>query len=179
MTDTDGAGTPDATSTTTTDQAGADPSAAAFSQADVDRIVRERLTRDRARFADYDQLKTRAAEADALREHLAGRDAALAAAAAQIAVGRRTARLARAGVDETQAGALLAVIDPQRLLADGAPSDDAIEQVAAGLARAAGRIPRPRPGARRGRPGRHDRDDPAPRRSELTAGHGTGRPAAP
>ncbi|HEX6685756.1 MAG TPA: hypothetical protein VF062_23475 [Candidatus Limnocylindrales bacterium] len=37
---------------------------ATFSQADVDRIVRERLGRERDKFKDYDDLKTRAAEAD-------------------------------------------------------------------------------------------------------------------
>lgn len=35
-----------------------------FSQADVDRIVRERLGRERDRFADYDELKAKAGEAD-------------------------------------------------------------------------------------------------------------------
>lgn len=35
-----------------------------LTQADVDRIVRERLAREREKFKDYDELKARAAEAD-------------------------------------------------------------------------------------------------------------------
>lgn len=35
-----------------------------FSQADVDRIVRERVKRERDKYADYDDLKTKAGEAD-------------------------------------------------------------------------------------------------------------------
>jgi hypothetical protein len=39
-----------------------------FTQADLDRIVGERLTREKAKYADYDDLKTKAAEADKLRQ---------------------------------------------------------------------------------------------------------------
>ena len=35
-----------------------------FTQADVDKIVRERIAREREKYADYDELKARAAEAD-------------------------------------------------------------------------------------------------------------------
>lgn len=35
-----------------------------FTQADVDRIVRDRIARERAKYADYDDLKERASEAD-------------------------------------------------------------------------------------------------------------------
>ncbi|MEU5950333.1 DUF4355 domain-containing protein [Micromonospora sp. NPDC047465] len=35
-----------------------------FTQADVDRIVRERLAREREKYADYDELKSKAGEAD-------------------------------------------------------------------------------------------------------------------
>ncbi|MEU8264922.1 DUF4355 domain-containing protein [Micromonospora sp. NPDC048999] len=38
--------------------------AGTFTQADVDRIVRERLARDREKYADYDDLRAKAAEAD-------------------------------------------------------------------------------------------------------------------
>lgn len=40
----------------------------ALSQADVDRIVGERLARERAKFADYEDLKTKAAQLDAIEE---------------------------------------------------------------------------------------------------------------
>lgn len=35
-----------------------------FTQADLDRVVRERLAREREKYADYDDLKTKAGEAD-------------------------------------------------------------------------------------------------------------------
>lgn len=38
------------------------------SQADLDRIIESRLTRERAKFADYDDLKTRASKYDELEE---------------------------------------------------------------------------------------------------------------
>lgn len=39
-----------------------------FTQADVDRIVGERVTRTKAQFADYDELKRKAADADRLAQ---------------------------------------------------------------------------------------------------------------
>lgn len=51
-----------------TPTAAADPAPTTFTQADVDRIVAERLTRERGKFADYDQLKTKASEFDKLAE---------------------------------------------------------------------------------------------------------------
>lgn len=56
------------TQPTTTPAAAAEPAPTTFSQADVDRIVAERLTRERGKFADYDQLKTKASEFDKLAE---------------------------------------------------------------------------------------------------------------
>nr|DAL14419.1 MAG TPA_asm: Major head protein [Caudoviricetes sp.] len=41
-----------------------------FTQADVDRIVRERVQRERAKFADYDDLKTKAGEAKTAEDRL-------------------------------------------------------------------------------------------------------------
>lgn len=42
-----------------------------FTQADVDRIVRERVKRTKDQFADYDELKTKAAGATTLEERVA------------------------------------------------------------------------------------------------------------
>lgn len=39
-----------------------------FTQDDVDKVVKERLARERGKFADYDQLKEKAAEYDKLAE---------------------------------------------------------------------------------------------------------------
>ena len=43
----------------------------AFTQADVDRIVSERIQRERAKFADYDDLKAKAGEARTAEERIA------------------------------------------------------------------------------------------------------------
>ncbi|HET7666549.1 MAG TPA: hypothetical protein VFK56_10865 [Mycobacterium sp.] len=42
-----------------------------FTQADVDRIVRERVKREREKFADYDDLKAKAGEAATAEERIA------------------------------------------------------------------------------------------------------------
>ncbi len=49
---------------TTPENATQTPNNTTFSQADVDRIVQERLTRERSKFADYDTLKERAGQWD-------------------------------------------------------------------------------------------------------------------
>ena len=41
--------------------------AVAFTQADIDRIVKERIDRERAKFADYDKLKAAQAELDQIK----------------------------------------------------------------------------------------------------------------
>ena len=42
-----------------------------FTQADVDRIVRERVQRERGKYADYDDLKTKAEGAKTLEDRVA------------------------------------------------------------------------------------------------------------
>lgn len=42
-----------------------------YTQADIDRAVRERLARERAKFADYDELKSRAEGAKTLEQRFA------------------------------------------------------------------------------------------------------------
>ena len=68
----------DETTTTTSDEttnegtesaaAGEAQKSEAFTQADVDRIVNERLKRERTKFADYDEVKTKASKLDELEE---------------------------------------------------------------------------------------------------------------
>lgn len=58
--------TAEATETTTTETA-----PQTFTQADVDRIVKERVQRERAKFADYDDLKAKAGNATTLEERVA------------------------------------------------------------------------------------------------------------
>ena len=57
--------------TPTSDQPVGDPEPQTFTQADVDRIVRERVQRERAKYADYDELKERAGQATTLEERVA------------------------------------------------------------------------------------------------------------
>lgn len=52
-----------------------------FTQADVDRIVKERVTREKAKYADYDDLKTKAAGAQTLEDRVAGLESTATAAA--------------------------------------------------------------------------------------------------
>lgn len=47
---------------------GADEFKAITSQADLDRIIGERISRERGKYADYDDLKTKAAEYDKAQE---------------------------------------------------------------------------------------------------------------
>lgn len=52
------------------------------SQADVDRIVKERVARERAKYADYDDLKAKAAGSKTLEERLASLEGELTTAKA-------------------------------------------------------------------------------------------------
>jgi len=68
--------------TTTTDAAGADNAGASgggeqqeqkatFTQADIDKAVRERLAREKSKYADYDDLKAKAEGAKTLEQQVA------------------------------------------------------------------------------------------------------------
>lgn len=48
-----------------------------FTQAEVDRIVRERVQRERAKYADYEDLKAKAGTAASIEERVAGLEAEL------------------------------------------------------------------------------------------------------
>jgi hypothetical protein len=50
-----------------------------FTQADVDRIVRERVQRERAKYADYDDIKAKAGEATTAEERIAALEAEVTA----------------------------------------------------------------------------------------------------
>ena len=61
---------PDEQTTQTETQTTETPSEKTFSQAEVNRIVKERLDRDRQKFADYDELRTRVSEFEKQQEQL-------------------------------------------------------------------------------------------------------------
>lgn len=54
-----------------------------FTQADVDKIVKERVSRERAKFSDYDDLKAKAGEKQTAEERLAELEQKYAAAEAR------------------------------------------------------------------------------------------------
>ena len=65
-----------------------------FMQADVDRIVRERVRRERERFADYDALKAKAEGAQTAEQRIAALEATLAEAEAKEKRAQLVARIA-------------------------------------------------------------------------------------
>lgn len=115
-----------------------------FTQEDVDRLIEDRLKRERKRYADYDDLKAKAKAADeagkanqtleekleALQREQAERDAAAVQEKADLAAERLHAKLVRGGLSDDDATALVGTIDSLRLLSDGKPDTDEIEKVA-------------------------------------------------
>ena len=63
--------TEESTATTTTTVEGEQAATETFTQADIDRIVRERVARERAKYADYEDLKKQAAGAKTAEDRLA------------------------------------------------------------------------------------------------------------
>lgn len=74
-------------------------------------------------------------ELDQLREQITSHETAEADAQNALASERLHTKLARAGMSEEDASALIEHIDPKRLVEDGKPSAKAIESVAASLSR--------------------------------------------
>lgn len=105
----------------TSDDGDNEPQSQGFSQADVDRIVRERVKRERDKYADYDDLKKRAEGAKTLEDRVAeieraAKDAEQRALRAEIAnakglTANQAKRLIGASREELEA-------DADELLAD-------------------------------------------------------------
>lgn len=134
MSDQDTSTSTDATADATQqqDRAAAD-AGKSFTQADVDRIVADRVARVNAKFADYSDLKKRAAAAMTEQERAVaeaeqrGRTAALTESGARLA--RLEFRAAAAGrVDADTLNAYLEDVDLKRFIReDGEPDTKAIE----------------------------------------------------
>jgi hypothetical protein len=111
-----------------------------FTQAELDRIVADRVARERSKYADYGELKKRAAAAMTDQERavaeaeLRGRTAALAGAGTRLA--RAEIRAAAAGrVDADALSGFLEYADLSKFLgADGEPDAKAIEAAVGRLA---------------------------------------------
>lgn len=76
----------------TTDPGGEGKSDQTFTQADLDRIVKERVQRERTKFADYDDLKAKAEGAKTAEERIAALES-------EIATSKVEALRARYGAD--------------------------------------------------------------------------------
>lgn len=119
------------------------------SQDELNEIIEKRLNRERAKYADYDDLKTRAARADALENDLASEsekavkkaaDDARAAAADENAprLVRQAFRAEAKGVlDKDQLDGLLEDYNPKNYLTADGDVDE--EKVAARVAKLAGK----------------------------------------
>lgn len=115
------------TGTTSTSTAGT------FTQADLDRIVADRVARERAKYADYGDLKKKAAAAMTEQERAVadaearGMSTALAASSGRLA--RAEFRAAAAGrVDKEALDGFLEYVDPAKFVGeDGEPDGKAIE----------------------------------------------------
>ena len=69
------------TTSTSSETQGGEQNAQAFTQADVDRIVRERLAQQaKNKFGDYDELKNKAGESTSLEQRIADMEARASAA---------------------------------------------------------------------------------------------------
>lgn len=91
-----------------------------YTQADIDRIVGERLSRQKAQFKDYDDLKNKAAEFDKLTEaqKTEAQKAAERAEAAEKAVAAATERAVRAEVKAIATGEFADPTDAHLYLGD-------------------------------------------------------------
>jgi len=100
---------------------GGTPPEKTFTQADLDRVVEQRLARERSKYGDYDDLKTKASKLDEIEQanasdlEKATKRAETAETKAQAAEERAAAALRRAAVvaEATRAGA----VDPDAVFA--------------------------------------------------------------
>lgn len=88
----------------------------AFTQADVDRIVRDRVKRERDKFADYDDLKEAAGEKATLEEKLTAANEAVDAIPSKVSESLRAHLVELHDVDEETADLFLTASEPERLL---------------------------------------------------------------
>ena len=98
-----------------------------FTQADVDRIVKERVQRERAKFADYDDLKAKASRFDEIedankteiekaRERVKAVEDELGTIPAKVTDALRTHLVALHEISDDDADLFLTASDPETLL---------------------------------------------------------------
>lgn len=96
-----------------------------FTQSDVDRIVRERVQRERAKYADYDALKAKAEGAKSVEDRLAEMEQRTAAAEASAL---RSDVAARHGISAEDRDLLLTGTDAETLEAQAKRIAEASER---------------------------------------------------
>lgn len=153
-----GEGTPASGGTPPTAAPPVQPSDSTFTQADVERIVNERLTRERKKYADYGDLKEQASKTKSveeqlqeLRKQLTDREVADVEKNGRLALAQVKAQVIGAGFKAEDVSGLFDHIDPMSLLTDGEPDEKAVEKLAKSLTKVAGRAtPDPDQGRRGG-----------------------------
>lgn len=97
---------------------------ASFTQADVDKAVRERLAREKAKYADHEDLKAKAAELDQIK---AAQKTAEERAAEALAQAQRAAAAAAAEVLRYRAAAENGITSPDDIDLIGSGEQDVVE----------------------------------------------------
>jgi hypothetical protein len=117
----------------------------AFTQAELDRIVADRVARERAKYADYGDLKKKAAAAMTEQERavaeaeVRGKTSAMTAAGGRLARAELRAAAAELHVDKATVDGFLEYADLSRFVgADGEPDDKAISAAIKKLAGSGG-----------------------------------------
>lgn len=120
--------------------------ATTFTQEQLERIVADRLTRERKKYADYGDLKKAAAAAktveqqlEELRGQLGERDKRETERNGRLALAQLNTRLAEAGIKRDDVAGLVKRISATDLLDKGEPDEGAIGELADSLIRIAGR----------------------------------------
>lgn len=123
---------------TTADPAGEAPTEKTFTQAELDAKIADRLSRERKKFADYDEVKAKAAEFEQLKQaqmsdlertaaeaEARGRSAVLAEVGERLARTEFRAAAATAGIDVAD---VLEYVDVRKFVGDdGEPDTKAID----------------------------------------------------
>jgi len=85
-------------------------------QQELNRIISERVQRERAKYADYEDLRGKAAQIDQANEKVAEAEAALADVPAKVASELRTHLIALHGIEADDAELFLTASDPAKLI---------------------------------------------------------------
>lgn len=154
----EGAGTPAEGGKPSNAESGTASEEQKFTQADVEKLIGDRLARERKKYADYPELKAQASKAKTAEDRIADLEQANTTAreerAQEQAFSARIQlqlRLTEAGVKYEDVSDVLDQLDLSLLMKDGKPNGDAIEKFSKSLAKfATGVTPDPDQGRKGG-----------------------------